>query len=66
MRLFLLILALVTLQNYANASDALNECIAEQVELIEENRESYTQDEIDKQYNEVSEYCKLETSLNNE
>ena len=61
MKAMIVIFILLTLQNVAKASDTskeYSECIEEQTQLIIENQDSYTAQEIKAQYEDLKNICK--------
>jgi hypothetical protein len=58
--ILILILVMTIITNAAKASDNQDykECIQEQIELIQENEDSYSPLEIKEQHLEVDTYCK--------
>jgi hypothetical protein len=61
MKVFLFIMLAVTIQNIAKANDqvAYEQCLEEQRELIEENADSYTEEQLEEQRKEIFEMCKV-------
>lgn len=61
MKVFIFVMIVVTLQNIAQAEtpeERFRRCVQEQMEIIDENKDSYTAEEIDEQIVEAPEYCK--------